>query len=47
MFELWYAYDDTLAAVLGVPGLGEVPFWIWGMILVYCIFCSSLKVTLK
>lgn len=23
----WYFVDDTLAATLGVPGLGEIPLW--------------------
>lgn len=29
MIFFWYCYDDTLARVLGISGLGEIPFWVW------------------
>jgi hypothetical protein len=28
MWVWWWAFDDTLARVLGVPQLGELPFWV-------------------
>lgn len=29
MISFWYCYDDTLARLLEMPGLGHVPFWMW------------------
>jgi len=28
LLNLWYCVDDTLARVLGIPGLGDVPLWV-------------------
>lgn len=37
MFFVWYLYDDTMARVLGVPGLGDIPLWIPVMLCVISI----------
>ncbi len=28
LFLLWWCVDDTLAAALEAPGLGELPIWV-------------------
>jgi hypothetical protein len=28
MFFLWYCFDDKLAALLNMPQLGHVPWWV-------------------
>lgn len=28
MLFFWYCFDDHLAALLNMPGLGHVPWWI-------------------
>ncbi len=27
-FALWWTFDDTLAAVIGNPGIGLLPWWV-------------------
>ncbi len=27
-FALWWTFDDTLAAAVGNPGLGALPWWV-------------------
>ncbi len=29
MWLFWYCIDDHLSALLEMPGLGQIPFWIW------------------
>lgn len=36
---LWYAFDDALARVTGVPTLGTLSYW---MVLPMCLFASLL-----
>ncbi|MBG7616487.1 hypothetical protein IWC96_14510 [Brevundimonas sp. BAL450] len=28
LFLLWWCFDDHLAAAVGAPGLGELPWWV-------------------
>ena len=28
LFLFWWCFDDHLAAALGAPGLGDLPFWV-------------------
>jgi len=28
LFLLWWCVDDTIAAAVGAPGLGELPIWV-------------------
>ncbi len=27
-FPLWYTFDDHLAAAVGAPGVGALPWWV-------------------
>ena len=28
LWAFWWCFDDTLTAHLGIPALGNVPFWV-------------------
>ena len=40
LWVFWWAFDDNLAAAIGVPGLGHVPFWVVLLISI-CASCGD------
>jgi hypothetical protein len=47
MFVFWYCIDDAIAKAVNVPGLGEIPFWVWCVICVPSIVIVFINAILK